>query len=84
MPDSGKDVTRERLVAAIDTSTGQLAVCELGDLIVRHGLSRLIISNRTELKLNAVLTWCVEVGIEWRFIKPGKLIQKGLIESFEI
>ena len=83
MPDIGDDVTWERPVAAIDTSTGQSAVRELGDLIVRRGVYGIIISNRTELKLNAVLTWSIEVGIEWQFIKPGKLIQKGLIESFE-
>jgi len=36
----------------------------------------------TELTSNAVLPWSGEVGIDWRYIAPGKPTQNGFVESF--
>jgi len=31
---------------------------------------------------HAVLAWCQETGVEWRYIAPGKPQQNGFVESF--
>jgi putative transposase len=36
----------------------------------------------TELTSNAVLAWSGDVGVEWRYIAPGKPTQNGFVESF--
>ena len=78
------DVTQECLAAVVDTSiSGRRVVRELGDLIVRCGAPKMIVSdNGTELTSNAVLAWCGDVGIEWHYIAPGKPTQNGFVESF--
>jgi putative transposase len=30
----------------------------------------------------AILSWCQETGVEWRYIAPGKPTQNAFIESF--
>jgi transposase InsO family protein len=42
----------------------------------------IVSDNGSELTSNAVLAWCGEIGVEWHYIAPGKLMQNGYVESF--
>ncbi len=77
-------VTRECLRALVDTSiSGRRVVREWTDLIAERGRPKMIVSdNGTELTSNAVLAWSGDVGVEWRYIAPGKPTQNGFVESF--
>nr|ALG05363.2 transponase B2 [uncultured bacterium 5H7] len=77
-------MTRECLRAVPDTSiSGRRVVRELTDLIAERGKPGTIVSdNGTDLTSNAVLAWCGEIGVEWRYIAPGKPMQNGYVESF--
>lgn len=35
-----------------------------------------------EFTRNAMLAWCKDNGIDWRFIAPGKAMQNSFVESF--
>ena len=78
------DVTRECLAAIPDTSiSGRRVARELTALIERRGRPGMIVSdNGTELTSNAILKWCAEQKVEWRYIAPGKPMQNGFVESF--
>jgi putative transposase len=78
------DFTRECLKMVVDTSlSGKRLVRELTDLISSKGLPKAIISdNGTEFTSHAVFKWAQEVGVEWRYIQPGKPMQNAYIESF--
>jgi putative transposase len=78
------DVTRECLVAVVDTSiSGRRVVRELATLVLQRGKPGVIVSdNGTELTSNAVLSWAGEAGIDWHYIAPGKPTQNGTVESF--
>ena len=76
------DVTRECLAAVPDTSiSGRRVVRELTELIAQRGKPGMIVSdNGTEFISNAALAWCGEIGVEWRYIAPGRPIQNGYVE----
>jgi transposase InsO family protein len=78
------DVTRECLLAVVDTSiSGRRVVRELADLVAARGKPGMIVSdNGTEMTSNAVLTWCGEKSVDWHYIAPGKPTQNGYVESF--
>ena len=59
------DVTRECLAAVPNTSIwGRRVVRELTELIAQRSKPGIIVSdNGTELTSNAVLAWCVEIGV---------------------
>ena len=73
-----------RLAAIPDTSiSGRRVARELTALIERRGKPGMIVSdNGTELTSNAILRWCSEKKIEWRYIAPEKPMQNGFMESF--
>ena len=78
------DVTRECLAAIPGTSiSGRRVARELTALIERGGRPGMIVSdNGTDLTSNAILRWCSEHRLEWRYIAPGKPMQNGVVESF--
>jgi transposase InsO family protein len=52
-------------------------------IIESRGCPRMIVSdNGTEFTSNAMLARQEELGIEWHYIAPGKLMQNGFVESF--
>jgi transposase InsO family protein len=64
-------------------------VRELVDLIAERGKPGMIVSdNGTELTSNAVLAWCGEEGITWRYLRPmqpnsksNRLLRNGAMLS---
>jgi putative transposase len=78
------EFTRECLKIVVDTSLSSKRVCrELEELIEERGKPRLISSdNGTEFTSNNILKWCLEKGLDWHYIQPGKPYQNGRIESF--
>ena len=78
------DCTRECLAAIADVSLSGIRVArELDLLIVARGKPTAIVSdNGTELTSNAILSWAVDVGVDWHYIDPGKPVQNAFIESF--
>ena len=40
--------------------------------------------NGTELTSNAILQWQEERNVEWHYIAPGKPMENGLVESFNV
>lgn len=78
------DYTRECLALVADTSLSGLRVArELDALIVRRGRPMTIVSdNGTELTSMAILKWCQDTRVNWRYIAPGKPMQNGFVESF--
>ena len=75
------DVTRECLAAVPDTSiSGKRVVRELTYLIALCGKPGMIVSdNGTELTSNAVLEWCSDARIEWRYTAPGNPTQNAFV-----
>jgi transposase InsO family protein len=67
-----------------DTSiSGRRVARELTALIERRGKPGMIVSaNGTEFTSNAMLAFTRDNEIVWRFIAPGKPMQKGFCESF--
>lgn len=78
------DVTRECLVAILDTSiSGRRVARELTDLISRRGKPDTIVSDHgTEFPSNAILAWSKDDRVDWHYIAPGKPMQNGYVESF--
>ena len=76
--------TRECLAAGSDSPmSGRSVLRELAEPIAQLGKpNRFDSDNGTELTSHAVLAWYGEVGVEWHYIAPGKLMQNGLCESF--
>lgn len=77
-------LTREGLVAEVDTSLPGLRVARTLDrLVAERGRPAMIVSdNGTELTSNVVLRWAKDNGVEWHYIAPGKPQQNGFMESF--
>ena len=51
----------------------------------RFGFPCLVISdNGTELTSNAMLKWQEDRKVGWHYIAPGKPMQNGLVESFNV
>src|SRR5438034_4530203 len=67
-------LTREGLVAEVDTSLPGVRVARALDRIVAgRGKPAMIVSdNGTELTSNAILKWAETNGVEWHYIAPGK------------
>jgi putative transposase len=72
------------LACIVDTSlSGRRVVRALSAIAERRGLPCMVVSdNGTELTSHAVLAWCQDTGVEWRYIAPGKPQQNGFVESF--
>lgn len=63
--------------------SGRRVVRELGALIARRGVPKMIVSdNGTKVTSNAVLVWCGNVGIEWHYTALGRPTQNGFAGSF--
>src|SRR6266702_7120891 len=77
-------LTREGLVAEVDTSLPGVRVARALDRIVaERGKPAMIVSdNGTELTSNAILKWAETKGVEWHYIAPGRPQQNGFMESF--
>jgi putative transposase len=77
-------LTREGLVAEVDTSLPGLRVARTLDrLVMERGRPAMIVSdNGTELTSNTMLRWAEDNGVEWHYIAPGKPQQNGFMESF--
>jgi len=77
-------LTREGLVAEVDTSLPGVRVARALDRIVaERGKPAMIVSdNGTELTSNAILKWAETNGVEWHYIAPGRPQQNGFMESF--
>lgn len=80
------DVTKECLAAVVDTSIpGRRVARELKALIARRGRPGLIVSDHgTKFTSNAMLDWSEEMGVPWHFIAPGKPMQNGICEAFNL
>ncbi|CTQ78163.1 putative transposase OrfB [Roseibium album] len=80
------DYNRERLALVADTSLSGLRVTrELDALIRLSGKPGTVVSdNGTELISMVVLKWCQGTGVDWHYIQPGKPMQNGFVESFNV
>ncbi len=78
------DFNREALGITVDTGLpAQRVIRELEKLIDWRGKPEKIRSdNGPEFIAVAMEEWCVEKGIEWEFIQPGKPTQNSLVERF--
>lgn len=78
------DHTRESLCLVADTSlSGGRVIRELEALIARRGLPAQCVSdNGSEFTSLAMLRWAQTLGIDWRYIDPGKPQQNAFVESF--
>lgn len=78
------DFTRESLKMVVDTSINGVRVArEVSELIEVRGKPECILSdNGTEFTSHAILQWCCDNEISWKYIQPGKPMQNGYIESF--
>ena len=72
------NVTREELAAVPNTLiSGRRVVREPTELIARRGKPGMIVSdNGIEMTSNALLTWCSDLGVEWRYIAPGRRMRR--------
>lgn len=80
------DYSRECLALVADTSlSGIRVVRELDALIATRGLPEIIVSdNGTEFTSMAILSWSQTTRINWHYIAPGKPMQNGFVESFNV
>jgi putative transposase len=78
------DCTRESLCLVADTSlSGGRVIRELEAVIARRGLPVQCVSdNGPEFTSVALLRWAQSLGLDWRYIDPGKPQQNAFIESF--
>lgn len=78
------DFTRECLALVADTSLSGLRTArELDAIVLRRGKPTSIVSdNGTEFTSMAILNWCQQTSVAWRYIAPGKPTQNAFIESF--
>ncbi|KRD63451.1 hypothetical protein ASE60_31425 [Ensifer sp. Root278] len=44
----------------------------------------IVSDNGTELTSNAIFAWSKDHKIEWHYIAPGKPMQNGYVESFNV
>jgi putative transposase len=78
------DATRESPALLADFSIGaERIVRVLDELACRHGLpEEIVIDNGPEFTGRALFAWSARTGVRLRFIRPGKPIQNGFVESF--
>ncbi len=58
---------------------------ELTDLIARCGKPGMIVSDHgTEFTSNPIPTWSKDRRVDWHYIPPGKPMQNGYVESFNV
>ena len=71
--------TRECLATLVDNSiTGERVARELDNIAQRRGFPLLVVSdNGTEFTSNVMLRWQQDQRVEWRYLAPGKPMQKG-------
>ena len=77
--------SRDCLAPLADTSLSGLRVArELTALLVRRGRpATIVLDTGTELTGMAVLGWCQQIQIDWRYIAPGKPMQNAFVKSFD-
>ncbi len=75
------------LALVADKSLSGLRVTrELDTVRAKRGHPQTIVSsngNRTEPTSMAILRWCQQTCVEWRYIAPAKPMQNGFVESFD-
>jgi len=78
------EATRECLAIEVDSSLCGSRVARVLTRIAqsRSFPSRIVVDNGPEFTSKALDTWAYEHGVELVFIRPGKPIENGLIESF--
>ena len=78
------DSTRENLCLVADTSlSGSRVIRELEALVAKRGLPIQWVSDTgPEFTSLALLRWAQGVGLDWRYIDPGKPQQNAFIKSF--
>jgi putative transposase len=76
--------TRECLCAYADRSqTGEKVVAQMKHLVAVRGVPESITTdNGSEFAGRAMETWAYQVGVKLDFIRPGRPVQNGYIESF--
>lgn len=80
------DCTRECLALVADTSlSGTRVARELDRLMIERGKPKMAVSdNGSELTSNAIVTWADQSRVEWRYIAPGKPMQKCLHRKLHV
>jgi putative transposase len=78
------DASRECLAIEVDTSLSGLRVGRVLDRVARwRGYpKRIVLDNGPEFTGKALDQWAYERGVELAFIRPGKPMENGLVESF--
>lgn len=76
--------TRESLKILVDTSINGVRVTKALDMLGDfHGLPETIITdNGSEFTSKAMSIWCQTNNVNIAFIRPGKPMENGFIESF--
>jgi putative transposase len=76
--------TRECLCAYADRSqTGQQVVAQMRRLVLKRGAPESITTdNGSEFAGRAMEVWAYTAGVKLDFIRPGRPVQNGYIESF--
>ncbi|MFK4496086.1 transposase InsO family protein [Bradyrhizobium japonicum] len=80
----GRRHHQEMLGAIPETSiSGRRVARALTAIVEQRGKPGMIVFDHgTEFTCNAMLAWCKDAAIDWRFIAPGKPMQNGFVESF--
>jgi putative transposase len=78
------DASRECLAIEVDTSLSGLRVGRVLDRVARQRgyPKRIVLDNGPEFTCRALDQWAYERGVELAFIRPGKPMDNGLVESF--
>ncbi len=78
------EYSRECLAIEVDTSlTGARVARVLGRVVEQRGKPKeILIDNGPEFTSRALDAWAYEMGVELRFIRPGKPVDNAFIESF--
>ncbi len=77
------EYSRECLAIEVDTSlTGACVARVLGRVVEQRGKPKeILIDNGPEFTSRALDAWAYEMGVELRFIRPGKPVDNAFIES---
>ena len=78
------EYSRECLAIQVDTSlTGARGARVLGRVVEQGGNPKeILIDNGPEFTSRALGAWAYEMGVEVRFVRPGKPVGNAFIESF--
>jgi putative transposase len=76
--------TRECLTLLADTAlSGEKVAMELSKIVIRRGAPQSItVDNGTEFSSKAMDLWAYASGVHLDFIRPGRPVENGYIESF--